>query len=730
VQDIANINTGDTIIIDNISFKMVENKGSITNETDIAIGTTAEETASAIAYAIKNHCGESLRSYEIIARNNQVIISQRSNSVKSIPLIINSLKGGVIESSEPFVCKFHFTAGATAGSKITISGVTFEYVANGMAGDDPTKIEIKDSPENSALALSKAIRNHPVTGDLIDKKMFYIRSNRGGIFIKCPLNQRILGFNINFNPGDIYADRAGISSAIVYAHQVQFTNNPVIGDAIRFTLPGGNIFNWNILGAYNINTIALSAYITSLNLANQNGDLFGELVKQEKICVANSSNARIAIYSNYNLNVQYIPAGIPAAEISPIPLSDNDVFKIKPAINVSNIRNIEGFIGKPKVSIKIIDQATSIGGNASAERLYHQAKSGEDLPTVSADGDVATLLHANIAGRTFQSIVWQGNGNNLNNKELVFTEISTGESFSINTKNLNANLATIDSTIETLTEPIEKLLSTTEFVQIRDLEIDNSPQEIINSSGRVIGNTEGMSVSLKSTDFKNKRFEDFVIKTDSTVLGNTIFVATISGQEFTCKVRSNELQEGRALTFTGSNGDILTLNIGKNGIHNLSEPENYPYIAYAIKKSLMRIGSGTDTRTGFDAEDKFKLVMPDISATKIYRNNNNEYVAKLDLLSKENIRLAQEVLTNAINKVRASQAKLQGQNDILDAVTNKLSSTIAITKDASSSYLDTDLVEASSTFATKLKSILSAVSMLQAGSKVADAGLEIIKSAA
>ena len=84
--------------------------------------------------------------------------------------------------------------------------------------------------------------------------------------------------------------------------------------------------------------------------------------------------------------------------------------------------------------------------------------------------------------------MWQGNGTNLNNRELVFTEPSTGETFSINTKDLNSDITTLESTIDTLAEPIEKLLSSTEFTQVRDLDIDNSSEEIIDDSGRVIGN--------------------------------------------------------------------------------------------------------------------------------------------------------------------------------------------------------------------------------------------------
>jgi flagellin-like hook-associated protein FlgL len=141
----------------------------------------------------------------------------------------------------------------------------------------------------------------------------------------------------------------------------------------------------------------------------------------------------------------------------------------------------------------------------------------------------------------------------------------------------------------------------------------------------------------------------------------------------------------------------------------------------------MKIGSGIEVRTGFDSDNVSKLAIGDISATKLYRNNQNEYVPKLDLLTKESAKIAQEVITNALNLVYSARAKLQGQSEGLDKSVNFLNSTISVTKDASGGYLDTDLVEAASSFAAALKSILAAVSTLQAGAKVADAGLKIIK---
>jgi hypothetical protein len=126
-----------------------------------------------------------------------------------------------------------------------------------------------------------------------------------------------------------------------------------------------------------------------------------------------------------------------------------DISVIKPAINVSNIRNFDGFIEKPKVSVKIMAQATSgtVADDGLASILYQQVKGDLPLPTIPANGDIATVLYVDIADRTFQSVVWQGNVDNLNNRELVFTENSTGEAFSINTKDLNSDITTLEDTI-------------------------------------------------------------------------------------------------------------------------------------------------------------------------------------------------------------------------------------------------------------------------------------------
>ena len=180
--DFAKIKQGDTITLENIVFTMMDSQNiDKTNESQIAIGSTLEETVGATVTAIKNHSSEVLRIYDVFAKVDNlgklVVIQQRSQSSSNIKLAINSSSVGMVDNSQPSTYRVFFNDTAVIGSKVSIAGVEFEYVANGTAGGDPTKVEQKDSPFNSVSALATAIRNHPKTKDLIDKKILSITQN-------------------------------------------------------------------------------------------------------------------------------------------------------------------------------------------------------------------------------------------------------------------------------------------------------------------------------------------------------------------------------------------------------------------------------------------------------------------------------------------------------------------------------------------------------------------------
>ena len=718
--DFAKIKQGDTITLEGIVFTMMDSQNiDKTNENQIAIGSTLEETVGATVTAIKNHSSETLRIYDVFAKVDNlgklVIIQQRSQSSTNIQLAINSSSVGMVDNSQPATYRLFFDNTAVIGSKVSIAGVEFEYVANGATGGDPTKVEQKDSSHASVLSLATAIKNHPKTKDLIDKKVLSITQNGRALYVQSTLSSSLLQLSIQqVGVANIHLKA---SSNTTYARMITILPYPPVGvSQISFTLPDGTI---------------KPLPVTANLLTNMGTDLDLIPLATSFITFIGGDSERIRVFSNYDMNITHIPpfGGAATVQITPLPISPNDVAIIKAAIDVSRIRSIDGFIGTPSAEFRVIAQAT---GDA-AETLYKQTTSQVTIPggAPANPADSVAIIEVNIAGRTFQSVVWKAAvPGNLNNTSMVFKEGSNGESFSVNTRNFNPDFTSLTAANETLAAPLRNLFASTVFAQTRDLDIDTSNEKIINDEGRVIGNVTGMTASLNSTDFTNKEIQDFIVIPNPAVIGQAIFSATISGKEFLTTLDVESLNEGTSIVLSADNGDKFTVNIGKDGLNSLKEPENYKFISSAIKKSLMKIGSGIEVRTGFDADNVTKLVIADISATKLYRNNQNEYVPKLDLLTQESAKVAQEVITNALNLVYSARAKLQGQSEGLDQSVNFLNSTISVTKDASGGYLDTDLVEAASAFAAALKSILAAVSTLQAGAKVADAGLEIIRSAA
>jgi hypothetical protein len=405
-------------------------------------------------------------------------------------------------------------------------------------------------------------------------------------------------------------------------------------------------------------------------------------------------------------------------------------------IDVSGIKNIDGFIGNLTSTVTVTNYALSAGGNGEAAALYSRL-SGGVAPRANGDGavpagndDTTVALTVTIAGKSFQALVFKAAANSLRNAVIEFK----GEAGSFKVKGdggFDPDIATVDGARDNLAGCIKQLLDSASFVQNRDLTINTDAGDVV-VDGASIASVEGMTVSLNSDKFADRNFEDFSIET-STDRNGVKLTAVISGTSFVAdNLNTQGLVEGLALKLrpVGGGSDVLTINLGKGGLTSLNQTVNYQPIAKAIKASLTSSGSGIDVRVGLGFDDSLKVQIPDVSISKIFRDNSGKFVEKLSVLSPADARVAQEVLTNALNSISSALSKVKGQSETIDSASESLSSAIAVTKDASSGYLDTDLVESASAFSAALKSILAAISTLQAGARVADAGLEIIKSAA
>jgi len=744
-DDITKIKEGDTIRLEGVVFTMMDAKNvDKDNENHIAIAATPEETAGAIVTAIKNHSSELLRVYDVSAQTDDgdklVVIQQRSQSSSNISLVIDSPQAGMIDNSQPSNYSFEFTMGSTGpndGSFITIKKQKFQFYTPGnlpgaVAGT--TYVATNNSNRTAAANFEAALRANPVTKGLIDKKLLSVDRADYIFNIKSTLDQRILGFETSAtgnvpNGLQLYSDILSVSTATTNAFKLKVPAAHLGGNLVV----NGVTF---VIGAGVSVLTGMSDEINRLNPGVPNPAVIGSnadklalraLLNTSKLSMAaDVPNKELSFFGNEPL---VVTTTIPLANVTPTAISPNDVAIIKAAIDVSNIKNLDGFIGTPSADFRVITQGTG----AAAEILYKQSTSEATIPGGGAValGDSVAIVEVKIAGKTFQSTIWKSAAaGNLNNRDIVFREGINGESFIVRTRNFNPDFTTLATAGETLATPLRNLFGSTLFAQTRDLDIDTSNEKIITDEGEVIGDVTGMTASLNSTDFTNKEINDFKIISNPANPNQALFVATISGVEFSAILGVAVLNEGASIKLMADNGDSLTINVGKDGLKSLTNPQNYKYVSTAIKKSLMKIGSGLDVRMGLDTGDSLKLFVADMSVTKLYRNNKNEYVPKLDLLTKENVKVAQEVISNALNVIRSVQSNIHGQGESINQAADSLSSATAVTKDASAGYLDTDLTEAASAFSAGLKSILAAISTLKAGANVADAGLEIIKSAA
>jgi hypothetical protein len=738
-NDITKIKEGDTIRLEGVVFTMMDAQNvDKDNENHIAIADTPEETAGAIVTAIKNHSSELLRIYDVFSRVSDlgklVVIQQRSQSASNISLVINSPTSGIIDNSQPSGYSMEFyigSTGAAAGSFIEIYGQRFVFGPAGPVIPNTTYVDGGGNSLATAINFEAAVNaNVKIREELIKEKMFSISRTSTVINIKSTLDASLLGFNASADKTvtglNLYQNLISQSSATIYASKL---TKPAAGNpAGNMTIAGaavdasGTILNINdrIILFKNLPGAVVGAVPGTTNY-------LGLLIKQGKLSLAvDTTKDELTFYSDIDLAITTAIAG---NVITPEPISPNDVTLIKAAIDVSNIKNLDGFIGTPSADFRVITQATG----TAAEILYKQSTSQATIPGAgeAAVNDSVAIVEVKIAGKTFQSTIWrEAVVGNLNNRDIVFREGINGESFIVRTRNFDADFTTLAKAGETLAVPLRQLFESTLFAQTRDLDIDTSNEKIITDEGEVIGDVTGMTASLNSTDFTNKEINDFKIISNPANANQALFVATISGVEFNAILDVAVLNEGASIKLMADNGDSLTINVGKDGLKSLTTPQNYKYVSTAIKKSLMKIGSGLDVRMGLDTGDSLKLFVADMSVTKLYRNNKNEYVPKLDLLSKENVKVAQEVITNALNVIRSVQSNIHGQGENINQAADSLSSATAVTKDASAGYLDTDLTEAASKFSAGLKSILAAISTLKAGANVADDGLEIIKSAA
>ena len=418
-DDITKIKEGDTIRLEGVVFTMMDAQNvDKDNENHIAIAATPEETAGAIVTAIKNHSSELLRVYDVSAQTDDgdklVVIQQRSQSSSNISLVIDSPQAGMIDNSQPSNYSFEFTMGSSGpnnGSFITIKKQKFEFrtLANfpGPVVAGTTYVLTGTVAGENSLAATNfeaALRANPVTKGLIDKKLLSVDRADYIFNIKSTLDQRILGFETSAtgnvpNGLKLYGGILSVSTATTNAFKLKVPaghgGGNLVVNGVTFVIGAGA----SVLTGMSDRINGFNPAVSDPNVIGTNADQLAlrALLNTSKLSMAaDVPNNELLFFGNDPLVVTTTIGG---GNVTPTAISPNDVAIIKAAIDVSNIKNLDGFIGTPSADFRVITQATG----TAAEILYKQSTSEATIPGGGpvVQGDSVAIVEVKIAGKTF-----------------------------------------------------------------------------------------------------------------------------------------------------------------------------------------------------------------------------------------------------------------------------------------------------------------------------------------
>ena len=283
---------------------------------------------------------------------------------------------------------------------------------------------------------------------------------------------------------------------------------------------------------------------------------------------------------------------------------------------------------------------------------------------------------------------------------------------------------------------IANFFSQSKFNQTRSIEINVDLGDIYDSAdGTVVASTKGLTASMTSTDFANKKFTDFKIEdAGGGDVKITAFVENSAGfkQEFTATrtagAQIEAMVQGFKLDLTdATTGDVLSLNLGENGLTSLAQVKYHKLVENSFKDAFLKTGSGLEVRVGKGFQDVLNVSIRNISFDKLFTDKLGAYVPTLSILNDTDAKVAQEVLEGALIKIRSEEASVQTQIESIREASEALESTIAITQRSANSYTDADLIEYSQMFSAAIKSIVAAISAMQAGNKISDAAQQLLQ---
>lgn len=269
-----------------------------------------------------------------------------------------------------------------------------------------------------------------------------------------------------------------------------------------------------------------------------------------------------------------------------------------------------------------------------------------------------------------------------------------------------------------LADAINEGLAGLTFVQNRDVTSFNAPSQVITVDGIEVANLAGTTVDYRSSNFTDVKVESVSITAPNATTSDAVIEITINGEVFRSyeglggTIDDNTVIGLRSLsdstkTLTITTGNDLIAGSTTTAI-DLSSQENADAVAAALEDAFgVTEGSGKlSFQTGAAVTDKISIEIQSAASSKLYLGQD------LDILTVTNAQNAGSVIDAAINKITSLRADVGALQSRFNYAAANLQTAVQNQEAARSAFLDADISEESTRFASNQVLLQASISVL------------------
>ncbi|HCR86497.1 MAG TPA: hypothetical protein DIV86_07465, partial [Alphaproteobacteria bacterium] len=325
------------------------------------------------------------------------------------------------------------------------------------------------------------------------------------------------------------------------------------------------------------------------------------------------------------------------------------------------------------------------------------------------------------------SLVASGNGGAFSAQTITFTATDgSGSSFDVGIA-ASGTIGTINTSAlaDTVAENITAGLASVDIYSTRVL----SSVNVSSITNTVLEGLGASSVTIKSNQFDttNNDFGDVgsfsgvagagSLNTLSVVINGTTFNANDLGgdNDTLSSADTNITLIGRDAAGNATGEEIKISLTGLTGSIDLTNQDEIDSLVNALNDYFGVSGEagsgGLSFQVGASITDKIAISINSVATTTIYKNDSNVYTA-LSIDTQENAQTAIGVLDNAISSVIARRADIGAAQSRFNFASNNIEISISNQDAARGSFLDADIANESTLFASAQVKLQASVSVL------------------